>query len=215
MSCRALGRVLWTQFHILRSSATTKEGHTHEDHHVRSWGAGVRDWYSIALATTLVQAGLRAEVSPHIQAEEWSKYVSIASGSAVAGLTRLTTAQFLNDIDGSVLVARIVRELRHIAAHLEIPLEDRGLLPIQTLCRGPLAEAVAYVRQGGAVMAARAPAHKDSLLHDLERGRRLEVEETLGYPARKGVELDVPLPTVDTCYRLLAGVNRYLQSNER
>jgi len=168
-----------------------------------------------ALATTLVQAGLRAEVSPHIQTEEWSKYVSIASGSAVAGLTRLTTAQFLNDVDGSVLVARLVRELGHIAAHLEIPLEDRGLLPIQTLCRGPLAEAVAHVRQGGAMMAARAPAHKNSLLHDLERGRRLEVEETLGYAVRKGVELDVPLPTVDTCYRLLAGVNRYLQSNER
>jgi len=168
-----------------------------------------------ALAATLVRAGLRAEVSPHIQTEEWSKYVSIASGSAVAGLTRLTTAQFLADPDGSVLVARIVRELGHIAARLGIPLEDRGLLPIQTLCSGFLAEAVASVRQCGAVMAARAPALKNSLLQDLERGRRLEVEETLGYAVRKGLALDVPLPTVDICYRLLAGVNRHLQSKEQ
>jgi 2-dehydropantoate 2-reductase len=168
-----------------------------------------------ALATTLARTGLRAEVSPHIQTVEWSKYVSIAAGSALAGLTRLTTAQFLNDPDGAVLVARIVRELGQIAARLVIPLEDRGLLPIKTLCSGPLAGAVAYVRQGGAVMAARAPAHKNSLLHDLERGRGLEVEETLGYAMRKGVELDVPLPTVDTCYRLLAGVNRHLQSKEQ
>jgi 2-dehydropantoate 2-reductase len=137
---------------------------------------------------------------------------ALATTLVRAGLMRLATAQFLNDPDGSVLVARIVRELGHIAARLGIPLEDRGLLPIQTLCSGPLAEAVAYVRQGGAVMAARAPAHKNSLLHDLERGRRLEVEETPGYCVRKGVELDIPLPTVDTCYRLLAGVNRHLQS---
>src|SRR5207247_247534 len=37
-----------------------------------------------ALAATLVRAGLRAEVSPHIQTEGWSKYVSIARGSAGA-----------------------------------------------------------------------------------------------------------------------------------
>ena len=48
-------------------------------------------------------------------------------------------------------------------------------------------------------------------LQDLERGRRLEVEEILGYAVRQGEALGIPLPTVDTCYRLLAGVNRYLQ----
>lgn len=38
----------------------------------------------------------------------------------------------------------------------------------------------------------------------------MEVEETLGYAVRKGMELSVRLPTVETCYRLLTGVNRYL-----
>jgi len=56
-----------------------------------------------------------------------------------------------------------------------------------------------------------APAHKLSTLQDLERSRRLEVEETLGYVVRKGAELDVPLLTLDTCYRLIAGINRWLQ----
>jgi 2-dehydropantoate 2-reductase len=63
----------------------------------------------------------------------------------------------------------------------------------------------------GALLAERAPAHRVSTLQDLERGRRLEVEETLGYAVRKGVELGVPVPTVETCYRLLAGVNRHVR----
>jgi 2-dehydropantoate 2-reductase len=53
-----------------------------------------------------------------------------------------------------------------------------------------------------------ATAHKVSMLQDLERGRRLEVEETLGYAVRKGAELGLQLPTVETCYRLIRGIDR-------
>jgi 2-dehydropantoate 2-reductase len=60
-------------------------------------------------------------------------------------------------------------------------------------------------------MATQAPAHKISTLQDLERGRRLEVEETLGYAVRKGAELGVSLPTLETCYRLIAAVNQSQQ----
>ena len=56
-----------------------------------------------------------------------------------------------------------------------------------------------------------APTHKLSALQDLERGKRLEVEETLGYAVRQGVELGIPTPTMDVCYKLMAGINHYLQ----
>jgi ketopantoate reductase len=48
-------------------------------------------------------------------------------------------------------------------------------------------------------METRDPTLKHSALQNLERGRRLEVEETLGYAVRKGAELGIPLPTMDTC----------------
>ncbi len=163
------------------------------------------------LAAALVRGGLRAEVSPHIQTVEWSKYVLFVGGMALAGLTRLTSAQFLSDPDGALLMAQLMRELGRIATRLGIPLEDAGSVPIKMICSGSLPEAVERVQRFGAVMSERAPAHKMSTLQDLERGRRLEVEETLGYAVRKGAELDIPLPTVETCYRLLAGVNRHLQ----
>jgi len=80
---------------------------------------------------------------------------------------------------------------------------------MKTLGGMPLTEAVATIRRFGTVMEAQAPAHKLSTLQDLERGRRLEIEETLGYAVRKGLELDVPLPTIDICYRLIAGINQW------
>jgi ketopantoate reductase len=48
-------------------------------------------------------------------------------------------------------------------------------------------------------------------LHDLEQGKHLEVEETLGYAVRQSAALGLPTPTMDTCYKLIAGINHYLQ----
>jgi 2-dehydropantoate 2-reductase len=160
------------------------------------------------LASTLTRAGLRAEASSRIQTVEWSKYALFVSGMAVAALTRMETGRFLSDPDGARLVAQLVQETGRIAACLGIPLEDAGLLPIKTLCEESCAQAVERIRQYGVQMARQAPTHKVSTLQDLERGRRLEVEETLGHAVRQAAALRVPVPTIDTCYRLLAGINR-------
>jgi len=162
------------------------------------------------LAAAFVRAGLPAEAAPHVQSVEWSKYLLFVGGMALASLTRLPTAKFLSDPDGALLMARVMRELGDVAARLQIPLDDAGPLPIKAVCSGTLAEAIEHLQRFGARLAERAPAHKISTLQDLERGRRLEVEETLGYAVRKGAELGVPLPAIDTCYRLLSGVNRHI-----
>ncbi len=164
-----------------------------------------------ALVTALVRAGIRAEAAAQIRTVEWSKYALFMSWMAPAVLTRLETYKFLTHPDTAAIIAQLLQETALLAAKLGIPLEDRVPLPVKTLCSMSLAEAVATIRHFGAVMEVQAPAHKLSTLQDLERSRRLEVEETLGYVVRKGAELDVPLPTLETCYRLIAGINRWLQ----
>lgn len=67
------------------------------------------------------------------------------------------------------------------------------------------------IRQFGVGLETRAPNAKPSTLMDLQNGRRLEVEETLGYAVLKGAELGIPMPTVDTCYKPIAAVKRYLR----
>jgi 2-dehydropantoate 2-reductase len=164
-----------------------------------------------ALVNALSRSGLRAEVSPQIQTVEWSKYALFVSMMAPAALTRLETYKVYSDPDIACIVARLIHETARLAAQRHISLEDRGLLPIKTLGSMSLDDAVAHIRRVGKTLATRAPTHKISTLQDLERGRRLEVEETLGYAVQLGGELNVPLPTIELCYRLLAGINRFLQ----
>ena len=164
-----------------------------------------------AIATMLERGGMRPVIAPQIQTVEWSKYVSFVGWMAVAALTRLETPKFLTDPDLAALVVRLIRETAQLAAHHGIPLEDHEPFLSQTLSSVPLAEAVERLQRLGRRLATQSSTHKVSTLQDLERGRYLEVEEILGYAVRQGEALGIPLPTVETCYRLLTGVNRYLQ----
>ena len=59
-----------------------------------------------------------------------------------------------------------------------------------------------------ALAARGATGHKVSTLQDIEHGRRLEIDEIMGYAVRKAGQLGLSLPTVETCYRLVAGFDR-------
>ena len=52
------------------------------------------------------------------------------------------------------------------------------------------------------------PTHRMSSLQDLEAGRPLEIEETLGYAVRRARELQQPVPLLDSLYHLAAAIDR-------
>jgi len=108
-------------------------------------------------------------------------------------------------------MAALLHEMAHVATTRGIALEDMAFFPTKTLSELSLDDTVMHVRQIGDRWASLFPTHKVSTLHDLERGRRLEVEETLGYAVRHSAALGIPTPTMDTCYKLIAGINHYLQ----
>jgi len=165
-----------------------------------------------ALANALAHAGIQVEFSPQIQTIEWSKYVFFMSVMPLAVLTRLEVHKIYKDPELAYVMVMLARETAQLSAKHGIPLVDLGNIRAKTLSGAPIEEAVAGLRQFGEMLEAQgATAIKVSTLQDLERDRRIEVEETLGYAVQKGAELDVRLPTVETCYRLLTGVNRYLQ----
>jgi len=165
-----------------------------------------------ALATTFTHAGLPTEAASHIQSVEWSQYVRFVGLMGVAALTRLAIYQLSMDPDLAYVRVLLEREVGAVATRLGILLGDYGVWQSKTMASLPLEEAVARIRHSGEQLEQRgATAQKISTLQDLERGRRLEVEEILGYAARKGAELGIPVPTVATCYRLLAGIDRSLR----
>jgi len=163
------------------------------------------------LANIFANSGIHVEVSPQIQSVEWSKYLVWMSLMVVSVLTRFETHKLLKDPDIASVMVMLGRETAQLSAKLGIPLGDYGRFRAKTFTSVSIEKAVAGFRQIGEMLEAQgATAVKVSSLQDLERGRRIEVEESLGYALQKGIELDVRLPITETCYRLLTGLNRHL-----
>ena len=163
------------------------------------------------LADTVERAGIVVQVTPSIQALEWAKYVSWVCLMVPAVLTRLESYKMLQETHLASVMAKILHEMAQIATTQGIALEDMAFFPTKTLCQLALDDLVTRLQQMGDRWASLLPTHKISALQDVERGKRLEVEETLGSAVQQSAALGIPTPTMDTCYKLIAGINHYLQ----
>jgi len=163
------------------------------------------------LVDTFDRSGIVAKVTPSIQVLEWSKYVAWICSMALAVLTRLEHYKLLQDAQLASVMAAVIREMTQLATAQGIPLEDMASFPINTLGHLAFDDMVVHLRHLGDQVASQAPTSKISTLQDVERGKRLEVDETLGYAVRQSAALGLPTPTMDVCYNLIAGINHYLQ----
>ncbi len=161
-----------------------------------------------ALARTLNASGVRAAATPEILALEWSKFCGWVGLMALSVTTRALTWKYLSDPDSALITARLVREMGTLARALGVHLSDRAILPTATLCSGSESEAVAIVMKAGNEYRTKAPGHRMSALQDLEAGRPLEVNETLGYAHDKARELGLELPLLECFTRLIAAIDR-------
>ena len=163
------------------------------------------------LGETLERVGIVTHVTPSIQALEWSKYVAWVCAMAPAVLTRLETYKLLQDAQIASIVAALRHEMAQIATLRDIALADLAFFPTKTLSELSVDDTVTQLRHIGDRWASLMPHNKISALQDVERGKRLEVEETLGYAVRQSAALGIPTPTMDVCYKLITGINHYLQ----
>lgn len=160
------------------------------------------------IAEAIDESGVRAAAVSDIQAREWSKFAAWAGMMVLSVTTRSVTWKYLTDPGTALLLVRLVREVGALAAARRFTLSDRSPLPVATLQSGPEADAVACVQALGHRMKSAAPDHRMSALQDLEAGRPLEIEETLGYAIRLAAQSQVPLPLMDSCCALVAGIDR-------
>ena len=165
------------------------------------------------IAETIDAAGVRAMAVPDIVPREWTKFVGWTGLMAMSVATRATTGNYLSDPDCALLLVRLVREMHSLASASGVELTDQhSLLPIKTIVASSDAEAVAAVVRSGEQFALTAPEHRMSTLQDLVAGKPLEVEETLGDAVRRANALGLVLPMLETCYRLVAAIDRTARS---
>lgn len=160
------------------------------------------------IATQLDAAGVRSTAVPDILGCEWSKFAGWAGFMMLSVVTRLPTARFLLDPDAALLLACLVREVATLADACQVTLTDQSMLPVATMARGTEHEAVEAVLRAGRDFKSTAPEHRMSSLQDLDAGRALEVEATLGYAVRRAAALELRLPLLDASYRLVASIDR-------
>ncbi|GMU67677.1 MAG: 2-dehydropantoate 2-reductase [Steroidobacteraceae bacterium] len=159
------------------------------------------------IAREIDAAGVRCAGSAQVLSLEWSKFCAWTGLMAVSVTTRLPTWKFLVDPDSALVIARLVRETVRLARALDIEVTDESVLPVASMAAGTEEDAARQVSAVGERYRSTAPGHRMSSLQDLDRGRPLEVHETLGYAVAKAAELGLELPLLAACYHLVAALD--------
>lgn len=160
------------------------------------------------VANAIDAAGVRAAAVPDIRSQEWSKFVAWVGVVAVAITTRVNTWKCFSDPDAARVLVRLVREMATLARACGVEVTDDSFLPVASLCHGSEEEAVGIITKIGNDYRTNAPEHRLSTLQDLDAGRALEIEETLGFAVRKARELELSMPLVEGIYHLSAAIDR-------
>ncbi|WP_374634663.1 ketopantoate reductase family protein [Ferrovibrio sp.] len=141
-------------------------------------------------AAAAQQAGFDFNEPDSISRALWEKFVFLASFSGVTALTRCSIGPIMAEPKTRALYAAAVREACAVA-----DAKGAGLAPNHA------ERAIDFT--------AKLPGHmKASMLHDLERGARLELPWLSGAVAALGAQLGVPTPThsfIDAALTLQAG----------
>ena len=131
------------------------------------------------------QAGFEARLAEDMELALWNKFVNLAAGSALTALTRQALGPVREDpVARDVLrqaIAETVAVGRAMGVAFEADVETSMLAMIDAV----------------------GPESKASLLLDLERGNRLEVDWLSGALHRFGLDLGVPTPVHSTVYAAL------------
>jgi 2-dehydropantoate 2-reductase len=161
------------------------------------------------IAQTIDASGVRASAVPDILPREWTKFVGWAGLMILSVTTQAATWRYLEDPDCAIVLARLVREVAALANAVGVELSaHESLLPVKKILSGSEQQAVAVIRSAGLEFKANAPEHRMSSLQDLQAGRPLEIEETLGYAVRLAAQLKLSLPALDALYHLVSAIDR-------
>ena len=162
---------------------------------------------SDTIARMIDDAGIHSEAAANIETVEWSKFVGWVALFSLSLIARTNTGPTLENPRFAVLGVRLIREMAHIAAARNIELVDQSPVPVAAIASGPEATAIERLRQVGRGLTVSAPGHRMSSLQDLEAGRTLEVEETLGYAVAEARRLEIAVPVLEVCCEFASGLN--------
>ena len=161
-----------------------------------------------AVAEMFGKAGLKAQISSDIRSATWCKLNTILPSASLSVLTRLEFHRVLKNRTLAALYVELAKECAQLAKAKGIPLNDFPGFEVKTVCETSMEEAVAFLQEQGRRMEEAGMTNvKISMLQDIERGKRTEVEAIIGYVVREAARLEIQVPKIDLIYRLVKGVS--------
>ena len=136
------------------------------------------------------------QIVPNIQVQRWEKVVWNVAWNSLTTLTLLDTHSWLKSSPGAdPMTRRLMAEVINVAQKCGVPIEHS--------LTDRLVEKILGM-----------PPIGSSMQNDFKANKPMEVDIILGYPVEKGLELGVPIPTLETIYLILKGANlRILRDN--
>jgi 2-dehydropantoate 2-reductase len=130
-------------------------------------------------------AGIDITLTDTINPDRWKKFVFLVGLSGMTGATREPLGPILADPDTRAMFEGAMREVMAVGRAKGVPLSEDFF-----------AERMRFA-------VASPPGFKASLLHDLERGNRLELDWLAGRVVALGRELGIPVPLNTAIYTVL------------
>lgn len=156
-----------------------------------------------------MSSGLPCFSVADIRAVEWTKVLWWVPTSLSAVLTRLPTTQLMQISDLAGMIVMMTRDGYAVAQRLGVNIQDYPSIEVLDRCRGSVEEGVASVMAQGKDWEIRGgKGYRQAMLLDIERGRRTEAEETAGYIVQRARELGLPVPYLETGYRVVRGLEQ-------
>lgn len=135
----------------------------------------------------LEKAGLKARIADHIRASQWEKLYANIAINPVTAITGLNNGMLLEVPELKALVAHIVNEAAQVSKVIGI---KAGV--------GPLENTYKVIRDTSG--------NRSSMLQDVSRGRRTEIDALNGKVCEMGRKAGVPTPYNDTITALIKGI---------
>lgn len=153
------------------------------------------------------ESGLKARVSDRIEDDEWTKFASWTAGALISCLTGVTWYRLWTSRPLAEAFVALIREVAAVAAAGGHTIRSVPGLRVGDYLRGRQEEAVDQVlRRGSRMAAGGATRVKVSMLQDLEAGKPLELENTIGHLLREARHLKIPTPGLDLAYHTLEAI---------
>ncbi len=146
---------------------------------------GTRSARGIALVKACNEAGTTATLSDDVDVDIWMKFVMLSALSNMTCITRLPIGCLRDTLETRAMLQRCVAEAVAVGRARDVALPADAVEQCIARLDGLPAPMVA------------------SMLHDLNAGKRLELERLGGAAVRLGAEVGVPTPTQAFCYDAL------------